>query len=184
LSSKGNRVAFGLADQEDTDRNAAIRRSFAFLAALTPTEALAHASGRGFVLLLPTEAMQWTGAAAVALSFALIALLPARALTVLFREWTIRVPALPRIETLVSVLGLVFWTALVVVGFTGARDPLANPLPLTVWTLIWVGLTILCAVFGNIWAAINPWSGLVRLIALPPLLSLPQHIGYARHCLA
>ena len=179
MSSKGNRVAFGLADQEDTDRNAAIRRSLAFLAALTPTEALAHASGRGFVLLLPTEAMQWTGAAAVALSFALIALLPARALTVLFREWTIRVPALPRIETLVSVLGLVFWTALVVVGFTGARDPLANPLPLTVWTLIWVGLTILCAVFGNIWAAINPWSGLVRLIALPPLLSLPQRIGYA-----
>ena len=40
-------------------------------------------------------------------------------------------------------------------------------------------VTCLCAVFGNVWAAINPWSGLVRLIGIPAPLRLPDRIGYA-----
>lgn len=145
-----------------------------------PTEASAHASGRGFVLLLPTETMQVAGTAAVALSFALIAFVPARVLRGLFGEWRSASFALPRIEIVLSLLGLLFWFALVVVGFIGARDPLANPLPLTVWTLLWVGFTLLCAVFGNLWAVLNPWSGLARLIGFDePPLRLPERLGYA-----
>jgi len=146
---------------------------------LAPVAALAHASGRGFVLLLPVETMQWSGTAAVALSFALIALMPSGALVAMFREWRLWRGSLPRIETVVSLLSLAFWTALVVAGFTGARDPLANLLPLTLWTLVWVGLTILCALVGNIWAAINPWSGLARVIGLKPMLALPEKVGLA-----
>ncbi len=152
---------------------------FAALAITMPSDAMAHASGRGFVLLLPTTTMQWSGAAAVALSFLLLIFIPARALKVLFREWTIARFPLPHVETVISLLSLGVWTALVIIGFTGARDPLANPLPLTVWTLLWVGLTIACAVFGNIWSLLNPWSGLVRLIAAhSPPLRLPERIGY------
>jgi len=154
--------------------------SFAITAIAAPTEAFAHASGRGFVLLLPTEAMQWSGAAAVALSFGLLLLVPAGFLRGLFREWTIAQFPLPRVETLISLIGLAMWAALVMVGFIGARDPLANPLPLTVWTLLWVGLTVACALFGNLWSILNPWSGLVRLIETDkPPLRLPDGVGYA-----
>lgn len=146
---------------------------------LMPSLALAHASGRGFVLLLPTETMQWSGAIAVALSFILIAFLPPVALRALFREWRSPPIRLPRIETATSLLAFAFWAALVVIGFTGARDPLANPMPLAVWTLLWVGLTLACALFGNLWAVINPWSGLLRLIGMRPPLRLPVQIGYA-----
>ena len=162
--------------------SAAVRAGFALgMAGLfVSTDALAHASGRGFVLLLPTETMQWSGAIAVALSFALLAFIPARFLTGLFREWAVARFSLPHIETGISLLCLGMWGALVVVGFVGARDPLANPLPLTVWTLLWVGMTLACAVFGNLWAVLNPWSGLVRLIALDkPMWRMPEGVGYA-----
>ena len=68
--------------------------------------------------------------------------------------------------------------ALVAAGFLGSRDPLSNPLPLTVWTLLWVGLTLVQGIFGNLWAWINPWYGpywLARRLGLPsPLLRLPR----------
>ena len=54
--------------------------------------------------------------------------------------------------------------ALIAAGWSGSRDPLYNPLPLVVWTLIWVGLTLLQSVFGDLWACLNPWTGVFRLI--------------------
>ena len=54
--------------------------------------------------------------------------------------------------------------ALVVAGLTGSRDPLANPLPLSVWTLLWVGLTFVHAVLGNVWPLVNPWTAIARLL--------------------
>ena len=53
---------------------------------------------------------------------------------------------------------------LVAAGFLGSRDPLANPLPLSVWTLLWVGLTFAHAVLGYLWPIINPWTALARLV--------------------
>jgi len=94
--------------------------------ALWTGEVLAHASGRGFVLLLPTETMQFAGTTAVALSFALIAFTPAKVLHVLFREWHLFKFPLLNIETALSLLGLLFWTTLVVAGYIGARDPLGD----------------------------------------------------------
>ena len=54
---------------------------------------------------------------------------------------------------------------LVAAGFFGSRDPLSNPLPLTVWTLLWVGLTLVQGLFGNLWAWINPWYGPWRIVS-------------------
>ena len=63
----------------------------------------------------------------------------------------------------------------------GSRDPLSNPLPLTVWTLLWVGLTLVQGVLGNLWAWINPWYGpawLARRLGLStPMLRLPRSVG-------
>jgi len=101
-------------------------------------------------------------------------------LSTLFKEWRIATISIPRIETASSLLSLLFWLTLVIIGFTGARDPLANPLPLTVWTLLWTGFTFLCALLGNLWAILNPWTGLAQLIGADKApFSLPTQLGYA-----
>jgi hypothetical protein len=72
---------------------------------------------------------------------------------------------------------------LLATGLFGSRDPLANPLPLTIWTLWWVGFTLATALLGNLWAYVNPWTGLYRLTmrlagrSAPPL-RYPPWLGY------
>ena len=50
-------------------------------------------------------------------------------------------------------------SGLIACGFWGSRDPLANPLPLAVWTGLWVGLSLACLFLGNLWRPLNPWTG-------------------------
>ncbi|MCB2110322.1 hypothetical protein [Albidovulum sp.] len=142
---------------------------------LLPGAAHAHASERMVILTLPTG---WfiIGAAVVVALTALMALRSRRLPAFAARRLLTRPPLLPR--SLTSWAGaLVFWS-LIAVGVLGTRDPLENLLPLTVWTLIWVGLTLLCVVFGNLWRDIEPWTGPVR--ALRRLLGWQGAIGLAR----
>jgi hypothetical protein len=73
-----------------------------------------------------------------------------------------------------AVLGWVVRAAgLVVFGVTtlaafrpvGPTDTIA---PVMVFIWFWVGLAILQAVFGNVWAALSPWDTLGRLLQLDP----------------
>lgn len=148
--------------------------------------ALAHVSDRGFVMLLPTGHYLAGGALAVAASFLALILLPPAAIDrlakrrlVLSGNWR------PRGRTFVSLVAFAAFVVLVLVGWQGSRDPLSNPLPLTIWTLVWVGLTLVQGMLGNVWAWINPWYGPCRLIrqafrrdADEPILALPQKAGY------
>lgn len=67
-------------------------------------------------------------------------------------------------------------------GLTGTRDPLANPLPLTVWTVWWVFLVFIQGFIGNHWQYTNPWTGpiamLSKLTGLKPLLRYPSQLSY------
>ena len=151
------------------------RLGSAFVAALIgmmPALAFAHAGERGFVLLMPRGYALWGGTLAVAASFLVLLAIPERPVgRFAAAELRLgRLPALPPI--LLSALSFALMLALIVAGLTGTRDPLANPLPLTVWTLWWGGLTAAHALFGNIWAAINPWSAPHR--ALRTVLRLPE----------
>lgn len=138
----------------------AAARALAPLALLClPGEAFAHASDRGHVLLLPTGHYVAGGALAVAASFLALAVLPPP---------SGRAPAgialgtvSPRWLAPGSLVGLALLAVLLAAGFWGSRDPLSNPLPLTVWTLLWVGLTLACGLIGNLWAVFEPW----RLLA-------------------
>jgi hypothetical protein len=125
---------------------------------------LAHGSERGFVLLLPTGYYLAGGALAVAASFVLISFVPAGAIARLARA---RLPlgTLPKLSPVpTSLASFVLLGVLLTAGLTGSREPLANPLPLTIWTVWWVGITLLHPVVGNLWACINPWTGPYRLI--------------------
>lgn len=133
------------------------------LSFLAVDSAIAHGSERGFVLLLPTGYYLVGGALAVAASFVLIALVPAALVN---RLATARialgsVPAPSPVPT--SFVAFFAMVMLVAAGIYGSRDPLENPLPLAVWTVWWVALVLLHAIFGNLWTYLNPWSGPYRL---------------------
>ncbi len=149
--------------------------------------ALAHTSERAFILLLPTKLYMVGGVLAVALSFAVMALIPVANLQSLETARR-RLGRLLRWRTEGWSLGsLMIVMVLVIAGHMGSRDPLANPLPLVVWTVWWVGLTLLHAVFGNLWYGLNPWRGIYRLLTKIPRLhgwreeppfAYPPWLGY------
>ncbi len=155
--------------------------------ATTADAAWAHTSERGIVLLLPTGYYIAGGTLAVAISFLALALLRADSVRRL-ASWRLDIGALPRLSaTASSALSFLFLAGLVIAGLTGSRDPLANPLPLTVWTLWWVGLVLAQALFGDLWRMLNPWLAPYRLLrrldgrsakADHPPLAYPAWLGY------
>ncbi len=130
--------------------------------------AWAHTSERAYVLLLPTDLYIFGGALVVALSFAVMAVIPSSGLMTLERarvrlgslpDWTSSTPAL---------LTLLFIVGLIVAGYTGSPDPLLNPLPVVVWGIWWVGFTFATALFGNLWDWLNPWRPLYSIVTAVP----------------
>ena len=144
--------------------------------------ALAHAGDRGFVLLLPTGYYIVGGALAVAVSFAVLALLPASALA-RAAAWRARLAGpLPDGRMLASLVSFAVVCCLLHAGFAGSRDPLSNPLPLVFWTVWWIGLTLAVGLFGDLWRWLDPWYGPWRLVSavLPGAaapLALPAALG-------
>lgn len=143
--------------------------------------AFAHAGDRGFVLLLPTGYYILGGALAVAVSFAVLALLPASALA-RAAGWRARLAArLPDGRMITSLVSFAVLCGLLHAGFAGSRDPLSNPLPLVFWTVWWIGLTLAVGLFGNLWRWLDPWYGPWRLVSgmLPrgAPLALPAALG-------
>ena len=135
----------------------------ALVAGATPA-ALAHAGERGFILLLPTGLFQAGGTIAVAVSFLVVIRFRAAALRRMF-EGARRVPfPVARSHFGWNVAASAALVALVAAGLAGSRDPLANPLPLSVWTLMWVGLTLAHAGLGYLWPIVNPWTALARIV--------------------
>ncbi|HSK38351.1 MAG TPA: hypothetical protein VK943_01155, partial [Arenibaculum sp.] len=151
----------------------------AFCCAATP--AWAHTTERGFVLLLPTGHYIAGGTLAVAASFLVLAFVPGGLVRRIARA-RVALCTMPRIPTAVtSGVAAAALVLLLAAGLSGSRDPLRNPLPLTVWTLWWVGLTLAQALFGNLWSALNPWTGPYRALRRPDArapLAYPDRLGY------
>src|SRR5687768_3161573 len=155
-------------DQCEAAAHPAKRWIFAALAAapwiVGPGPAIAHGTERGFVLLLPTGYYLIGGAAAVAITFLLLCWVPVGVVERLVRA---RLPlgSVPEISPVPTGLAAFLLLGLLLIaGLYGSRDPLENPLPLTIWTVWWVGVTLLHPLLGNLWALINPWVGPYRLL--------------------
>ncbi|WP_246506332.1 hypothetical protein [Mesorhizobium silamurunense] len=160
----------GGAKDRDAADNPLGPRSLAVALALTPllpTPAFAHASDRGHVLLLPTGYYIAGGALAVAVSFLVLALLPPAALDRIWRRHLSLFAFGDGPRTIVSLLSFAGFALLIAAGIFGSRDPLSNPLPLVIWTLLWAGFTLLQGVFGDLWSWLNPWYGFWRIVGRP-----------------
>ncbi len=151
------------------------------VALVAASPAWAHATEQAFVLLLPTRYYIIGGVLAVAASFALLMLVPSQTA---HRVANARIVlcAVPAISgTVTSAISFVLLVLLLLTGLHGSRDPLANLLPLTVWTLWWVGFTIAHALFGNLWAVLNPWVApcrALRRLGIGGGLDYPRWLGY------
>ena len=159
--------------------------ALAVLAFAGAPAAYGHAGERGFIMLLPTGLFQAGGTAAVAASFLVVAWFRG---AVLHRAMeSLRWRAIPASRGLrgTNAAAATLLVVLVTAGLAGSRDPLANPLPLAVWTLLWVGLTFVHAVFGYVWPHLDPWrplASLARRVLLrsddtSPLLPWPRALG-------
>lgn len=146
----------------------------AALAAI-PAVALAHASERMVILTLPTGYYMAGAALAVALTAA-VGLAAPRLPRIAARRLATRRQLLSQDAS--STLACLVFFGLVAIGAFGSRDPFGNLLPLTLWTLVWVGLTLATVLFGNLWSDIEPWTGPVR--AARRLIGLQGGIGLSR----
>lgn len=126
------------------------------------------------------------GATAVAVSFLLLAFVPASIIDRLASA-RLRLGSLGAVTPVpVSLASFLLLVVLLLAGLYGSRDPLANPLPTMVWTIWWVGITLAHALFGNLWAYINPWTGPYRLLdrslggrlSRSPPLTYPAWLAY------
>ncbi|TCU29366.1 hypothetical protein EV130_102549 [Rhizobium azibense] len=167
-------------------KSAALAAGSVAMAVSIACPAFAHGSERGFVMLLPTGYYRTGGALAVTASFVTLAILPAAWAKALMRaELTCaRLPRIPR--NAASLFSFLLFAILIAAGLFATPDPLENLLPLTVWTVLWVGFTLLQAFFGNLWPWLNPWTGLLAVLrsmtgshlARTALVTLPKTAGY------
>lgn len=151
--------------------------------ALTAGALWAHAGEQGFVLLLPTTVYIAAGGVTVALTVALLAVLPGTFAERLFRPvrlFRLHTPLVMRYGLNLAVTALLGW--LVWRGLVGPGDPGVNPLPLAIWVVFWIVLVTLQGLVGDLWRWINPWVGvgalLRRLTGMRAPLRYPRGLGY------
>ncbi|MBW4707511.1 hypothetical protein KX928_06910 [Roseobacter sp. YSTF-M11] len=155
-------------------------RSFLFcvkLALCGPTVAGAHVSEQGFVLLLPTDVYMMAGVSVVALTVLALFAVPGRVVCRLFSVRKATFPSCALCRDMTSLAAFLAFAFALYLGLFGPRDPLSNLMPLGFWTVGWVVLISLSGFFGNLWAWLNPWTGMYRLLGRPqPLATLPDRL--------
>ncbi len=145
-----------------------------FVFIIAPEFAFAHAAQRGHVLLLPTQLYIAGGAVVVALTFIFMVIVAGK--SVIGKNINLNPPEVQdKPVILLNVLSLIAMIILVWIGFKGSRDPLSNLLPLTIWVVWWIGLTMATVIFGNIWHYISPWPAMEKLISYLP--RIPDHFN-------
>ncbi|MBT3371021.1 MAG: hypothetical protein HOE98_23530 [Rhodospirillaceae bacterium] len=163
---------------------------------LCAAPASAHAFGIRYDLPIPLGLYLVGGGAAVLLSFIVMARFLGHSgtkqvgeawrfdlLGVAWLRWLGGAFVLAALRSLaVAVFGSLLWA-----GFFGNEDPFSNIAPTFIWVVWWVGMAFVCALFGNLWALVNPWNILFNLferawrnrtgMTLGPAVAYPAWLG-------
>jgi hypothetical protein len=167
---------------------AALATAALVVAVLLPEAASAH----GFVgrqdLPIPRWLFGWGATAVLVASFVgLAALWPQPRLEGERRE-RVLLPRIPVVlEVLAGALGVALLGIVAWAGLAGTQSTTANLAPTVVAVLFWTGIPILSVLFGDVFAAINPWraigrgagwlAGRVAPDSLPEPLPYPARVG-------
>ena len=145
-----------------------------------PAAARAHVSERALVLILPTDVYVTAGVVAVVVTVALTLLVPAARFMAIATYGPEPVDGAPggKGRIAASCASAALLLGLIALGIAGPRDPLENLLPLVLLTLWWICFPVVQALFGDLWAWINPWTGPLALLARGRHpLRLPEVLG-------
>lgn len=137
---------------------------------LAPTQAAAHAFRERYDLPLPLPLWLVAAGLVVALSFAVFAFSPQRAVPSP-RILVLRIH--PVVIALLRTISVGVLCVIIAAGLLGAQDPFRNLAPAFVWIAWWIGFTYLCAVFGDLWALANPW----KVVNPKGRFTLPRAVG-------
>ncbi len=140
--------------------------AFLLWATLSASPAQAHGFGERYDLPLPLSLFVIAGAAAVALSFVVAAVFMRGGAT--HHEYPrcnlLHTPVIGRllasswVTTTLQVLSILLTVYVILGGLIGTERAVLNPAPAAVYVAFWVGLSFFTALFGNLWALVNPWS--------------------------
>ncbi len=135
------------------------------LALALPAPALAHGLGGRSDLPVPLEYFLVGALVVLLLSFGALAVLWPEPRLQDGPRWRGRSWRPGRVVTGgAAVLGLGGLVLVLVAGLAGDPDARSNAAPVMVWVIAWLVLPFLAVVAGNLWAVLNPWATLGRLM--------------------
>lgn len=164
----------------------AVAGAAATLAVVGPDAALAHGIVGREDLPIPRWLFAWAATAVLVISFAALAVLwPTARLEQTRERELLRVPRV--LEALSGIVGVALFAVLVWAGLAGVQSTQANLVPTFVYVLFWVGVPVLSLLFGDVFAAFNPWRATGRAVGavahriaadrLPEPLPYPERLG-------
>jgi len=131
----------------------------------------AHGFAQRYDLPVPLNLYIGGAAAAVALSFVVVAFFVRGDRTVrhyptfnLLNTTIGRILASPIVRFILRFFTVFMLVLVVVAGFIGVSDPFKNIAPTAVWVLWWVGLAYISGMLGDLWALVNPWKAVFEAI--------------------
>lgn len=165
--------------------------ALAVVAFVFAPSAEAHGFGERYDLPLPLSLFVVAGAAAVVLSFLVVSIFLRGETT--HHEYPrynlLRTPIIGRLlpspAVTVPLQLLSVWLTVYVIlgGLFGTERAALNPAPAAIYVAFWVGLSFFTALFGNLWALVNPWKVAWSFAesvtaALAPGQTLSRHLPY------
>lgn len=128
-------------------------------------EAWAHGFGQRYDLPVPLWLYVTGAAATVALSFVVLGAWMRHTPNLhsyprynLLHSRFGRLLAHPLLLMALRVVAVYLYVVLIIAGLFGTLNPTRNIVPTLIWVIWWVGLAYVSALFGNLWAVINPLS--------------------------
>lgn len=170
-----------------TRRTATAVTGAAIAALLAPAAASAHGIAQRADLPIPEWLFAWGAALVLLASFAALAVLWPRPVLAGLRDRVLL--GVPRVfEILAGVLGIAAFAITVYAGLAGNQTATANLAPTMVFVLFWVGIPVLSACVGDVFAAVSPWRATGRAVGwvaqrvaggggLPAPMTYPERLG-------
>jgi hypothetical protein len=128
---------------------------------VAPSTASAHGLVGKQDLPIPQWLFAWTAAIVLIVSFVGLAVLWPEPRIARLREHVVtRVPRL--LEPLAGAIGVTVFAVTVYAGLRGLQNPQANLAPTMIFVIFWVGIPFASVLFGDVFAAFNPWRAVGR----------------------
>jgi hypothetical protein len=129
----------------------------------SPSSASAHGIVGKANLPIPVWLFSWTAAIVLVVSFVALSTLWTTPRLQAQRERRLfRLP--PLVEWLAGAVGVGLFALVIYSGFAGAQIWSVNFSVTFVYVIFWVGLPVLSVLFGDVFAAFNPWRTCARMI--------------------